>query len=124
MLRIRLSRVGSKRQPHYRVVVADIDAPRDGRFVERIGHYNPRTENNDFTIQEDRAIHWLSVGAQPSDAVRRLLVRQGTLDRVKRFHAGESIETLASEVQEMPASSAAQVAAVVGTATAKADEEE
>ncbi len=98
MLKIRLSRRGKKRQPSYRVVVADVNSKRDGRIVERIGHYNPLTDPAEFNIQEDRALHWLSVGAQPTDAVRRLLVKQGTLDRLSRMHAGESAAVLAAEV--------------------------
>jgi len=98
MLKIRLSRRGKKRQPSYRVVVADINAKRDGRIVERIGHYNPLVEPSEFAIKEDRALHWLSVGAQPTDAVRRLLDKQGTFERLGRLHAGESLEVLAAEV--------------------------
>ena len=98
MLKIRLSRRGKKKQPSYRVVVADINSKRDGRIVERIGHYNPLTEPSEFAIKEDRALHWLSVGAQPTDAVRRLLDKQGTLDRLVRLHAGESLDVLAAEV--------------------------
>jgi small subunit ribosomal protein S16 len=102
MLRIRLSRVGAKRQASYRVVVADVDARRDGRVVERIGFYNPRTEPETYRIDESRALYWLSVGAQPSDAVRRLLDKQGTTDRVKRFHAGETLEALVAEYEGTP----------------------
>lgn len=98
MLKIRLSRRGKKRQPSYRVVVADVNSKRDGRIVERIGHYNPLTDPAEFNIQEDRALHWLSVGAQPTDAVRRLLVKQGTFDRLSRLNAGESAAVLAAEV--------------------------
>ncbi|MEZ4593253.1 MAG: 30S ribosomal protein S16 [Chloroflexota bacterium] len=98
MLKIRLSRRGKKRQPSYRVVVADINSKRDGRIVERIGHYNPLTDPAEFAIKEDRALHWLSVGAQPTDAVRRLLDKQGTYDRLSRLRAGESMEMLAAEV--------------------------
>ncbi len=97
MLRIRLSRRGKKRQPHYRVVVADVTAKRDGRFVENIGYYNPLTDPQTVNIKEDRALYWLSVGAQPSDAVRRFLDTQGTLDRLKRLHKGESLEALVAE---------------------------
>lgn len=97
MLRIRLSRTGKKRQPSYRVVVAEKEAKRDGRVVERIGHYNPLTNPVDFQIKEDRALYWLSVGAQPSDAVRILLNKQGTFDRLARIHAGESLDAIVSE---------------------------
>ena len=98
MLKIRLSRRGKKRQPSYRVVVADVNSKRDGRIVERIGHYNPLTDPAEFSIQEDRALHWLNVGAQPTDAVRRLLDKQGTFDRLGRMRAGESLAVLAAEV--------------------------
>lgn len=97
MLRIRLSRTGKKRQPSYRVVVAEKEAKRDGRIVERIGNYNPLTNPSEYNIDEDRALYWLSVGAQPSDAVRILLNKQGTFDRLARLHAGESREALVSE---------------------------
>lgn len=97
MVRIRLSRTGSKKQPSYRVVVADRDAKRDGRIVERIGHYNPRREPEEYDINEDRALYWLSVGAQPSDAVRRLLTKQGTYDRLARLQQGESRDSLVAE---------------------------
>lgn len=99
MLRIRLSRVGKKKQPYFRVVVADIEAKRDGRIVERIGHYNPLTDPGTYEIDEGRALYWLSVGAQPTDAVKQLLDRQGTLARLNRLREGESLETLVSEYQ-------------------------
>jgi len=97
MLRIRLSRTGKKKQVNYRVVVADADSKRDGRVVERIGHYNPRAEPMDYAIDEGRALYWLSVGAQPSDAVQRLLVKQGTIDRLGRLREGEQLEALVAE---------------------------
>lgn len=97
MLRIRLSRVGAKKQPSYRIVVADVEAKRDGRIVERIGFYNPRVEPLEYTIEENRALYWLSVGAQPSDAVRRLLVKQGTMDRLERLRKGEEMATLVAD---------------------------
>jgi small subunit ribosomal protein S16 len=108
MLRIRLSRTGKKRQPSYRVVVAEKEAKRDGRVVERIGHYNPLTNPAEFKIDEERALYWLSVGAQPSDAVRILLNKQGTFDRLARLHAGESLESLVAEYKgvEAPAAEA------------------
>lgn len=77
MVRIRLRRVGAKKQPSYRIVVADKDAPRDGRFIENIGFFNPRTEPETVELDADRALYWLSVGAQPSEAVARLLKSKG-----------------------------------------------
>lgn len=127
MLRIRLSRVGKKRQPSYRIVVADVDAKRDGRIVERIGYYNPLVDPIDYKVEEARALHWLSVGAQPSDAVNRLLKKQGTLDRLGRLHAGESLDALVAEFEgrtveaEKPAA-AAEVAPAETEATAATDE--
>jgi small subunit ribosomal protein S16 len=97
MLRIRLTRTGQKKQASYRVVVADVNAKRDGRFVERIGYYNPRTDPLTFKIAEERALHWLSVGAQASDAVRRLLEKQGTYERLARMRNGEAIDALVAE---------------------------
>lgn len=116
MLRIRLSRTGKKRQASYRVVVAEKDAKRDGRVVERIGHYNPLEKSNEFKIQEDRALYWLSVGAQPSDAVKLMLEKQGTMARLGRLHAGESLESLVAEYEGKPMPVAAPVAAVAAAA--------
>ena len=70
-------RVGKKKQPSYRVVVADQRSPRDGRIIESIGHYQPRLEPSEITIDTDRAVHWLERGAQPSDQVRKLLQISG-----------------------------------------------
>jgi small subunit ribosomal protein S16 len=97
MLRIRLRRVGGKKQPSYRIVVAESTAPRDGRFVEIVGFHNPRTEPETLQLKEERVLHWLSVGAQPSEAVARLLKRAGTQARFERLKAGESLETLVEE---------------------------
>jgi len=77
MVRIRLRRQGAKKQPTYRVVVADQRSPRDGRILENIGHYNPRTDPETISIKVERARYWLSVGAQPSRAVERLLKASG-----------------------------------------------
>jgi small subunit ribosomal protein S16 len=84
LLRIRLRRVGKKKQPAYRLVVADSKAPRDGAFVEIIGHYNPLTEPATIVIDEEKARSWLSKGAQPSDAVAKLLARQGIIEKPER----------------------------------------
>jgi small subunit ribosomal protein S16 len=97
MVKIRLRRVGAKNQPSYRIVVTDSRSPRDGRFIEKIGFYNPRTEPSTVEIVEDRALHWLSVGAQPTEAVELLLKNRGTLDRLARLHAGEELEVLLEE---------------------------
>jgi small subunit ribosomal protein S16 len=74
---IRLRRTGTTRRPAYRVVVADSRAPRDGRFIEVIGHYNPLTEPPTLHIEKDKAAAWLKKGAQPSNTVKHLLARSG-----------------------------------------------
>jgi small subunit ribosomal protein S16 len=99
MVKLRLRRVGAKRQASYRIVATDSRAPRDGRFIEAIGFYNPRTEPETVQLKEDRALYWLSVGAQSTDAVTRLLKKMGTLDRFERLKKGESIEALAAEAE-------------------------
>ena len=83
MLRIRLKRVGARKQPSYRIVVADSRAARDGSFVEQIGHYNPRTEPATIVIDEEKAAKWLKNGAQPSDAVIGMLRNRGLLEKVE-----------------------------------------
>jgi small subunit ribosomal protein S16 len=77
MLRMRLTRVGARNQPSYRIVVADSRAARDGAFVDQIGHYNPRTDPPTIVINEEKARKWLSQGAQPSDSVQRILKNRG-----------------------------------------------
>ncbi len=123
MLRIRLTRTGKKGQPSYRIVVTEITAKRDGRIVERIGHYNPLTDPAKYLIQEDRALYWLSVGAQPTDAVERLLVKQGTRDRLKRFHAGESLEALVAEYEGVDLDAVAAAVDAVEVAEVITEEE-
>ena len=95
MVKIRLRRVGAKKQPSYRVIVADSRVKRDGRFLEIIGHYNPRTDPPTVVIKEDRALYWLSVGAQPTDAVASFFVKMSLPDKLKQVHAGAKIEDLA-----------------------------
>jgi small subunit ribosomal protein S16 len=77
LLRIRLSRVGKKKRPSYRIVVADSRAARDGALVDIIGHYDPLTEPATIVINEEKALHWLQRGAQPSEAAAKLLAKSG-----------------------------------------------
>jgi small subunit ribosomal protein S16 len=77
VISLRLRRMGAKKRPSYRIVAADSKSPRDGRFIEAIGFYDPLTEPATITVNEERARHWLSVGAQPSDTVRNILRRKG-----------------------------------------------
>ena len=99
MLRIRLRRVGKKKQPSYRIVVADSRSPRDGAFVERIGHYDPLIDPPAVTLDKDRARMWLSRGAQPSDAVQRIFKWQ-------RLHEEDVPESETAPVAEAPAEEA------------------
>jgi len=73
--------MGAKKQPTYRFVVADARSPRDGRFIEILGHYNPRVEPREIVVNEEKAKAWLAKGAQPSDTVRRLFAEKGIMDR-------------------------------------------
>ena len=100
MLKIRLRRVGAKKQPSYRVVVADSRSPRDGRLVEVIGFYNPRTDPPTVKFEEERALYWLSRGAQPTEAVAGFFKSRGTLDRFARLKQGEDLEDLLQEAAE------------------------
>ena len=81
MVKIRLRRMGAKKQPTYRFVVADARSPRDGRFIEILGHYNPRTEPKTVVVNQDKAREWIAKGAQPSDPVRRLFAELGLVER-------------------------------------------
>ena len=72
-VRVRLTRVGSKKNPIWRIVVADQRSPRDGRFIEMIGHYNPQTEPSEIVIDDERLQHWLDRGAQPTGTVKNLI---------------------------------------------------
>ena len=83
MVKIRLRRMGAKKRPSYRVVVADSRAPRDGRFIAIIGHFNPLTDPETVVIDEAKALHWLSQGAQPTATVNRLLSKLGIMEKFK-----------------------------------------
>jgi small subunit ribosomal protein S16 len=83
MVKIRLARVGRKKKPSYRIVVADVRAPRDGSFIEIIGHYDPLTDPPTVVVDEEKALKWLRQGAQPTEPVARLLDKLGILERLK-----------------------------------------
>ena len=80
MVKMRLRRMGAKKAPFYRVVIADSRYPRDGRFIEEIGYYNPQTEPAEVKIDADKAKDWLVKGAQPTETVRNLLKKSGIVD--------------------------------------------
>lgn len=103
MVRIRLRRIGLKGQPSYRIVAADKESPRDGRFLEILGFYNPRTEPATLTVKEDRVFHWMQNGAKPTESVEQIFKTAGTLERWERFKQGEDSETLMKEAEEAEA---------------------
>lgn len=105
MIRIRFRRVGLKRQPSYRIVVIDQRKARDGGVLEVIGHHNPRTQPSTDIIEDARALYWLSVGAQPTDAVKGVMRRVGTWDRFERLRKGEDMEALVAEAEAARAES-------------------
>jgi small subunit ribosomal protein S16 len=88
-VKIRLMRVGRKKVDQYRVVVADIRSPRDGRFIERIGYYHPQNEPSNVNIDEERALYWLSKGATPTQKVRSLLKEKGILAKFRESTASQ-----------------------------------
>lgn len=88
-VKLRLKRMGSKKKPFYRIVAADSRSPRDGRFIEEVGYYNPITEPADVKINEEQAIKWLKNGAIPTDTVRDLFSKQGIM---KKFHESKMVK--------------------------------
>jgi len=113
MVRIRLRRTGLKSQPSYRIVVADKESPRDGRFLEIIGSYNPRTEPASLEIDEARVFEWMNKGALPTESVAQLFRTSGTAERYARLKKGESAEALLAEAAQ------AKAARVVNKKTSK-----
>jgi small subunit ribosomal protein S16 len=97
MVRIRLRRVGGKGQPSYRIVAAEKEASRDGRFLDILGNYNPRTNPATIELSEERIYDWLSKGAQPSESVWSIFKSAGLAERYERFKKGEAIEELLKE---------------------------
>ena len=134
-INIRLARGGSKKRPYYKIVVADARSPRDGRFIEKIGNYNPLlAKDNEQRVQldADRAKHWLSVGAQPTDRVARFLDQAGVLERSARNNpnkgkpgekATERAEERATKAAEAAEAEAAAKAAPAAEAEAPAETE-
>ena len=100
MVKIRLRRVGLKNQPSFRIVAADKEKPRDGRFLEILGFYNPRTEPSTIEVKEERVYYWLSNGAQLSESVEKIFKQVGLLERYERFREGEQLNTLLAESKE------------------------
>lgn len=116
-VKIRLSRFGAKKQPTYRIVVAEERSKRDGRLVEKIGHFDPRTDPPTIVLNEERARYWLGVGARPTDALGIILRRAGISDKYVKVHAArksnaekaaaEAAKSAAPAVKAAPAAPAA-----------------
>jgi small subunit ribosomal protein S16 len=104
MVRIRLRRTGSRGQPSYRIVVADKESPRDGRFLEIVGFYNPRTEPGTFDVKEDRVYEWMNKGALPTESVAQLFKSAGVSERYERLKKGEAADVLLAEAAQAKAS--------------------
>lgn len=102
MVRIRLRRVGRKKAPVYRIVVADSKSPRDGKFIEVIGQYAPRQAEGGLAVDGERASYWLGVGAQPSDTVRSLLRKAGVLKQRHEARLGAKLKSSAVPLAERP----------------------
>src|SRR5437868_1634628 len=100
MVRIRLRRTGRKKAPYFRIVIADSQSPRDGRFIEIIGQYAPRQGNDAVNLKVDRANYWLDKGAQPSDTVRSLLRRAGVLKARHETRLGRKLASGAVPLAE------------------------
>lgn len=92
MVRLRLMRMGAKKAPFYRVVAANATSPRDGRFIENLGYYNPTKNPQIVELKEDRVIHWLHSGAMPTETVRSLFRKQGILARMREAKRGQTQE--------------------------------
>jgi small subunit ribosomal protein S16 len=107
-VKIRLTRIGAKKQAAYRIVVADARAKRDGRIIEKLGHYDPRTEPPTVVLNEERTKYWLSVGAQPTEALGPILKRAGITDRYVKMRA-------ARKSKSAPEASAEQATAAPAT---------
>jgi len=83
LVKIRLRRIGARKKPSYRLVVADVRAPRDGAFIGIIGHYDPLTDPETIVVDEEKALNWLRQGAQPTSTAARLLTKAGVMDKFK-----------------------------------------
>jgi small subunit ribosomal protein S16 len=117
VLKIRLRRTGARKKPNYRIVVAESTAPRDGRYVEIIGTYDPLTDPATVSIDGDRAKHWLSVGAQPTERVVKLMAREGLVEAPTFAKPAEKSDDAPATAEAKPAATATPAAAATAAAT-------
>lgn len=108
-VKLRLRRMGKKKQPIYKVVASDSRSPRDGKFIEAIGIYNPLTNPATIDLKEERALYWLGVGAQPTDTVKSLLSKKGILLKRELAKQGLSDEVIAQKLSEWQAQNEAKL---------------
>ena len=123
MIRIRRARVGKKGRPSYRIVVADVTAPRDGSYLEWIGNYDPMADPPTVTLKNERASHWLSMGAVPSDAVARLMDQNGLMERSHTFKTATKKSAEEESSGTAPAAVATPPADEPPTEESRAEEE-
>ncbi len=126
-LKIRLARGGAKNRPYYRMVVADSRMPRDGRYIERVGSYNPMLEHGDenrLVVKADRVTHWLSVGAQATDRVQRLLAQAGVVEAKARAEQTKKNQPKTKAMERIREKEEAAKAAEEAAAAAAAEEAE
>lgn len=123
-VKLRLRRMGKKRQPVYKVVAADVRSPRDGKFIEAIGLYNPKADPAIMDIQEDRALYWLGVGAQPTDTVKNILSQKGILLKKDLQDQGKSEDEINAKIDEWNKLQEAKVASKQAKKKEKAAEAE
>jgi len=121
-VKIRLGRVGTNKQACYRLVVADCRAPRDGRFIEKLGYYNPRTDPATIEVDVEKAQLWLSRGAQPTDIARALLKKKGLLGGVASAEAPAKAAKAAKKAEEAAPETSAEVPAESPESEAPAEE--
>ena len=119
-VKLRLKRMGKKKQPIYKVVAADSRSPRDGKFIEAIGLYNPKSDPATVEIKEDRALYWLKVGAQPTDTVKNLLTHQGIMLKRELAKKGVSEDQMAIKLDEWKKLKEANLAASLKKKSEKA----
>lgn len=124
-LKIRLTRQGAKKRPFYRIVVADVRSPRDGRYIERVGTYNPmlaKDDENRVTLKEDRIKHWMGNGALPTDRVARFLAEAGMMDKPVRNNPEKAKPKAKAQERLREAEEAAAAAAEAAAEAAAAEE--
>ncbi|HWQ82074.1 MAG TPA: 30S ribosomal protein S16 [Ignavibacteria bacterium] len=100
MVKLRLKRMGKKKAPLYKIVAADSRSPRDGRFIESVGNYNPHAEPAQVVLKEERVIHWLTKGAKPTETVRNLLRREGLIMKMRLLKSKASEEKVSEKMQQ------------------------